>query len=206
MGHPWWVSRRPATVEDLKMKHDRDLIYFPTTDHLKSWRSVKEITRDLKKTPTNVLLRMDWSLYVMELWEDCRDLVAIDYPDIRSLVKEIASRIIEEREQKTFREIARPLPDNFKAGMLYTTPEALANSGLTNYSYNQIRYLFENNKLKNAAKIGNQIILTEEDVNAIVQREVKRHSGEAPLTGIKPGTKVKKRGRRRRSPESPRIA
>lgn len=187
------------------MGYDRDLIYFPTTDQLRSWRSVKGITRDLKRTPTNVLLRMDWSLYVMELWEDRRDLVAIDYPDILTLVKEIAARIIEEREHSTFREIARPLPDTIKPGMLYTTPEALANSGLTSYSYNQIRYLFENNKLKHAAKIGNQIILTEEDVHVILQRELKRHSGEEPLTGIMPGTKVKKRGRRR-SPRSPRIA
>lgn len=188
------------------MDYDRDPISFPTTDRRKSWRSVKEITRDLKQTPTRILLRMDWSLYVMELWEDRRDLVAIDYPDIRSLVKDIALRIIEERERTTFGQIARPLPDNVRPGMLYTTPETLANSGLTNYSYNQIRYLFENNKLKNAAKIGNQIILTEEDVNAILQRELKRHSGEAPLSGIMPGTKAKKRGRRRRSPESPRIA
>jgi hypothetical protein len=158
--------------------------------------AISEIEQALDELGPENLESIDVHTFIIDLAENNRDLVNQPYVNIINLVQWVIKRRME-RKKQLLDKLYQRVPENLIPGSLYTTPDDLANSELTKYTADQIRYFFRTNQLPGASLMGRQIILTEDDVNFVLERERNRRSRKIPLPGPPPGTQRSKRGHQR---------
>lgn len=108
-----------------------------------------------------------------------------------------SKEMIDSERNKKLETLYKRFPADIKAGDLYTTPHELARSGLTRYSDQQIRNFFRSGEMPGAIQLGRQIILTQQAVEFVIERDEKRLTGELYPDKQQPGKKHQRKGRLR---------
>ena len=117
------------------------------------------------------------------------ELASLNYTDIISATIILVKTAMEKRND-LIDGLYRRIPKNIRPESLYTTPEDLVRAQVTKYTADQIRKLYHDDQLPAASQIGRQIVLTEEDVKFVLDREYNRRIGKKRLGGVEPGTRL----------------